>query len=122
MKYGLRLAVILWFLSVPSKCLASYDLAIGQTPPLDRKQTARLAVADIINRHPDRFLFGSDEVGPTDEEKYLKVYNLYAPLWKLLDKSAADKVLKLNYERIFNEGRRKVRAWEQANVPGARTR
>ena len=34
------------------------------------------AVADLINRHPDRFLFGSDEVAPTEQAKYLKVYDM----------------------------------------------
>jgi hypothetical protein len=28
------------------------------------------AVADVINRYPDRFLFGTDEVAPSDKEKY----------------------------------------------------
>ena len=33
------------------------------------------AAADlVINRHPDRFLFGTDEVAPSDQAKYLKVY------------------------------------------------
>lgn len=74
------------------------------------------AVADIINRYPDRFLFGTDEVAPPDQETYLRVYNQYAPLWKLLDREASEKVRKGNYERIFDDARRKVRAWEQAHV------
>ena len=40
----------------------------------------------MINRYPDRFLFGTDEVAPPNQEKYLRVYNQYEPLWKLLDK------------------------------------
>lgn len=74
------------------------------------------AVADVINRHPDRFLFGTDEVAPKDPETYLRVYNQYAPLWKLLDREASEKVRKGNYERIFDEARRRVRAWEQAHL------
>ena len=31
-------------------------------------------------------------------------------------KEASEKVRKGNYERLFDEGRRRVRAWEQANV------
>ena len=72
--------------------------------------------ASLINRHPDRFLFGTDEVAPPDQEKYLKVYNQYEPLWKLLTPEASEKVRKGNYERIFDEARRKVRSWEAANV------
>jgi hypothetical protein len=74
------------------------------------------SVADVINRHPDRFLFGTDEVAPPSEEMYMRVYNQYAPLWKALDKDASEKVRKGNYQRIFDEGRHRVRAWEQAHV------
>ena len=74
------------------------------------------AVANVINRHPDRFLFGTDEVAPQNQEKYLKVYNQYAPLWSSLDKESSKKVRLGNYTRIFDEARRKVRAWERANL------
>ncbi len=70
--------------------------------------------ADLINRYPDRFLFGTDEVAPQNQEQYLKVYFQYQPLWKLLDEKTREKVLKGNYERIFDGSRRKVRAWETA--------
>jgi predicted TIM-barrel fold metal-dependent hydrolase len=73
------------------------------------------AVADIINRYPDRFLFGTDEVAPSDQEQYLRVYRQYGPLWKLLSKDASEKVRKANYERIFDEARKRVRAWESAH-------
>jgi hypothetical protein len=74
------------------------------------------AAADLINRHPDRFLFGTDEVAPTDQAKYLKVYDIYAPLFAKLTPDASAKVRKSNYERLFDEARRRVRAWEKANV------
>lgn len=73
-------------------------------------------VAHIINHYPDRFLFGTDEVAPPDQTTYLRVYNQYAPLWHLLDEGASEKVRKGNYERLFDEARRKVRAWEQTHV------
>jgi amidohydrolase family protein len=72
--------------------------------------------AAVVNRNPDRFLFGTDEVAPPNQEKYLKVYNQYEPFWKLLTPEASEKVRKGNYERIFDEARRKVRSWEAANV------
>jgi len=72
--------------------------------------------AAIINRYPDRFLFGTDEVAPADAEKYLKVFNQYEPLWRLLSPAASGKVRKDNYVRVFDEARRKVRAWEQSNL------
>ena len=71
--------------------------------------------ADMINRYPDRFLFGSDEVASPNQEKYLQVYYQYEPLWNALSPEASAKVRKGNYERIFDEGRRKVRAWEAAH-------
>ena len=74
------------------------------------------AVADVINRFPDRFLFGTDEVAPSNQEKYLQVYEQYGPLWKLLNKETSEKVRKGNYERIFDEARQRVRAWELANA------
>ncbi len=74
------------------------------------------AMADLINRFPDRVLFGTDEVAPSGQEGYLKVYNLYAPLLEKLTPEAKEKLLKGNYERLFDEARRRVRAWEKANV------
>lgn len=73
--------------------------------------------ADLFNRYPDRFLFGTDEVAPTNQEQYLKIYSLYDPLWKLLTPETSAKVRKGNYERLFDDARRKVRTWERANVP-----
>jgi hypothetical protein len=74
------------------------------------------AAVEIINRYPDRFLFGTDEVAPANQANYLRVYNQYGPLWGLLDKEASEKLRKGNYERIFDEARRRVRAWEKAHV------
>jgi Amidohydrolase len=72
--------------------------------------------ADLINRHPDRFLFGTDEVAPSDQPGYLKVFTLYGPLWNLLTPEASEKVRMGNYERLFDEAGRRVRAWEQTNL------
>jgi len=74
------------------------------------------AVADLINRYPDRFVFGTDEVAPATQSAYLKVYTQYAPLFAQLSPEASEKLRKRNYERLFDEARRKVRAWERANV------
>lgn len=72
--------------------------------------------ADMVNRYPDRFLFGTDEVAPANQEKYLRVYYQYEPFWKLLSAEASEKVRKGNYERIFDQARQKVRGWEAAHV------
>jgi hypothetical protein len=70
----------------------------------------------IIERYPDRILFGTDEVAPTSLEQYLAVYETYAPLWAALSPSARQQVTRGNYERLFDAARQKVRAWERANV------
>jgi predicted TIM-barrel fold metal-dependent hydrolase len=74
------------------------------------------ATADLINKYPDRFLFGTDEVAPASQETYLKVYYMYAPLFAKLTPQAKEKLLKGNYKRLFDAARIKVRAWEKANV------
>ena len=70
----------------------------------------------MLNRYPDRFLFGTDTVAPASPEAYYAVFDMWAPVWRLLTPDASPKVRKGNYERIFNEGRRRVREWERANV------
>jgi hypothetical protein len=71
--------------------------------------------ADVINRYPDRILFGTDSVAPKDQAQYVKTYHLYDPLWPLLNQDASLKVRKGNYQRIFDEARRRVRAWERGH-------
>ena len=73
------------------------------------------ALADLVNRYPTRFLFGTDEVAPKDVKSYLKVFDQYSPLWQLLSPEASANVRMKNYERIFDAARIRTRAWEQAN-------
>jgi hypothetical protein len=74
------------------------------------------ATAELISRHPTRFLFGTDEVAPSSQAGYLKVYELYEPLFARLTPSVSEQVRKANYLRLFDEARRRVRAWERANI------
>jgi hypothetical protein len=73
-------------------------------------------VVTTLNKYPDRFLFGSDTVAPAGPGPYFAVFDMWAPVWRQLTPEASLKVRKGNYERIFDEGRRRVRAWEKANV------
>jgi hypothetical protein len=73
-------------------------------------------VAAMLNSHPDRFLFGTDNVAPADQATQLRVYHLWDPIWAQLTPEASLKVRKGNYERIFDAARARVRAWEKANV------
>jgi len=112
-----QLGIIERALNNPSLKNLYFDISWDETAKyLVAKPETLAAVAGLINRFPDRFLFGTDEVGPTDQAKYLKVYDLYAPLFAKLTPQASEKVRKGNYERIFNEARRRVRAWEKANI------
>jgi hypothetical protein len=79
---------------------------------------ATTLTASLINRYPDRFLFGTDEVAPPDQSKYVRVFNQYEPLWKLLTPDASRKVRLENYQRLFDAARVKVRAWEKAHPGG----
>ena len=83
--------------------------AIASPDSIDR-------VAGVLNRYPDRFLFGTDTVAPASPAPYYAVFDLWAPIWKRLTPEASQKVRKGNYERLFDEGRRRVRAWEKASV------
>ena len=69
--------------------------------------------ADVINRFPDRFLFGTDVVAPSSVDAMVAVYDAYAPLWAALTPEARLKVRRGNYERLFDEARTRVRAWEK---------
>ena len=63
--------------------------------------------ADLINRYPDRFLFGTDEVAPSDQAKYFAgLRHVDAPLFAKLTPEASQKLRKGNYERLFDEARR----------------
>ena len=74
------------------------------------------ATAGLINRYPDRFLFGTDEVAPADQEHYLTIYSTYAPLLARLTPEASEKFRKKNFERLFDEARQRVRAWERVHT------
>jgi len=79
-------------------------------------QEAVKRTADLLNRYPDRILFGTDTVAPADAKPYYAVFEMWKPVFDLLTPEAKDKILKGNYERIFDQGRKNVRAWEQAHA------
>jgi hypothetical protein len=87
--------------------VAKYAVATPDT-------TAR--VAATLNKYPDRFLFGTDTVAPASAASYFAVFDQWAPIWRLLTPDASLAVRKGNYTRLFDEARRRVRAWERANV------
>jgi len=72
--------------------------------------------AVLMRRHPDRFLFGTDAAAAPNQAAYLKTYGVYEPLWNILDRGTSRKVRLENFERIFDNSRRKVRAWESLHL------
>jgi hypothetical protein len=113
--YAARLGEIL---DDPALANVSFDISWNETAKWIVASPESVKVtADLINRHPTRFLYGSDEVAPKDQAQLLSVYDLYAPLWQALRPEVREQVLHGNYERIFDAARKKVRAWEKANAP-----
>lgn len=78
-------------------------------------------VAALIAKHPTRFLFGTDEVAPGNQDDYLRVFRQYKPLWDALPPNVIELVRKGNYERLFDQARINVRTWEHRH-PRARSR
>jgi predicted TIM-barrel fold metal-dependent hydrolase len=104
-------------LSDPKMRNVHFDISWDEVAKYLVANDQTLAVsAALINKYPDRFLFGSDVVAPKSAEQYFAVYEMYRPLWARLTPEAREKVLKGNYERLFDAARSKVRAWEAANV------
>jgi hypothetical protein len=72
--------------------------------------------AAMLNKYPDRFLFGTDNVAPPDQAAQLRVYDMWNPIWAQLTPEASRMVRLGNHERLFDAARKNVRAWEAANV------
>jgi predicted TIM-barrel fold metal-dependent hydrolase len=70
----------------------------------------------VLNRFPDRVLFGTDIVAPAGPEPYFAIFDMWTPVWRRLTPEASLKVRKTNFERIFDEGRRRVREWERMHL------
>jgi hypothetical protein len=74
------------------------------------------AVAGIMNRYPDRILFGTDNVAPPDQATQLRVFHLWDGIFAQLTPEASHAIRFGNYERLFDTARARVRAWERENV------
>jgi hypothetical protein len=95
----------------------NFDLSWAETAKYVVATPATVkVVANLIEKHPDRFLFGTDEVAPKNPSDYQRVFRQYQPLWEQLPPEVLERVRKGNYERIFDEARRRVRSWEQLHA------
>ncbi len=114
---GQHIAFLTEILEDPALSNVYFDISwdeVAKYVVKDDKTVA--ATAALINKYPDRFLFGTDVVAPKDPAQYFAVYQMYQPLWAALTPEARDKVLKANYLRLFDAARTRVRAWEAANL------
>jgi len=112
-----QLAMLDRALSDPALSHVYIDISWDETAKyITASPEAVAATAALINKYPDRFLFGTDVVAPTSLEAPLTVYMLYQPLWKALTPEASQKVRLGNYQRLFDAARVNVRAWEKANT------
>jgi len=113
-----HMEIVEGMLSDPALAHLSFDISwdeVAKYAVSSREVTAR--VATVLNRYPDRFLFGTDTVAPAGPPQYFSVYEMYEPVWKALTPETSRKVRLGNYERLFDEGRRRVRAWEKEDRP-----
>lgn len=67
----------------------------------------------LISDHPDRFLFGSDALAPVDRNTWNKTYASYNGLLMSLPDAVRSKLLHGNYQRLFVDARKRVRAYEK---------
>lgn len=70
----------------------------------------------LIEKHPARFLFGTDSVSPSSWEPYARTHEVYRPLWEQLDADVRAQVERRNYERVFDAAVPRVRAWERRQL------
>jgi hypothetical protein len=116
-------AALAGILDDPALSRVYFDLSWDEAAKFVVASTESVRItAELINAHPERFLFGSDEVAPTDAGRYFKVFEDYRPLWDALSPEASRKVRLENYERLFDRARVQVRAWERRNLRAAGTK
>ena len=112
-----QLQIIDALLADPAFSHVSFDISWDEVAKYAIASPEAIArVVALLNKYPDRFLFGTDTVAPAGPAPYFAVFDLWAPVWRQLTADVSLKVRKGNYERIFDEGRRRVRAWESANA------
>jgi hypothetical protein len=112
-----HLGIVAGILDDPAFAHVSFDISWDEVAKyLEQSAQAADRSAQVVNAHPDRFLFGTDEVAPSDPEKYFGVFHQFEPLWQRLGDEAIRKVRRENYERLFDQARRRVRAWEKEHA------
>ena len=104
-------------LSEPGLSHATMDISWDQTAKYVVSAPEVLEnTVNLLEQFPDRFLFGTDAVATPDQASYRKCFTDYQPLWDALTPETSRKLRLTNYERMFDQSRRNLRAWEKADV------
>jgi hypothetical protein len=112
-----HIGVIETILSDPAFNHVSFDISWDEVAKYIVASPASIkTVATVMNRYPDRFLFGTDNVAPQTPAAHFAVFEQYAPLWKALTPETSQKVRIGNYARLFDAARARVRAWEKSQA------
>jgi hypothetical protein len=116
-RHPTHLQILEGLLTDPALAHVAFDISWDEVAKYAVSSPEAVArVVSLFNRHPDRFLFGTDTVAPSGPAPYYAVFDLWAPVWKGLTPETSARIRTGNYERIFDEGRRRVRAWERAHL------
>jgi predicted TIM-barrel fold metal-dependent hydrolase len=111
-----HVAMLESLLSDPKYKNLYFDLSWDEVAKyLVASDTTIAVAAGLVNRYPDRFLFGTDVVAPADAQQYFRVFDIYRPFLARLTPQARAQLLRGNYERLFGAARQRVRAWETAH-------
>jgi hypothetical protein len=100
-------------LAEPSLAHVHFDISWDEVAKYAVASAETVArVAAMLDKYPTRFLFGTDTVAPGGPGPYYAVFDLWAPIWKQVAPETSRLVRMGNYERLFDEGRKRVREWE----------
>ena len=91
---------------------------LGRGREVHRRHARRRSqrAAELINRHPDRFLFGTDEVAPDRAGEVPEGLRPVRAALRAADARGEREGAQGQLRAALRRGRRKVRAWEKANV------
>ena len=112
-----QLEILAKLLSDPALSHLNFDISWDEVAKYAiRTPETQQATAALLERYPDRFLFGTDNVAPADQAAQLRVFHLWDPVFAKLTPNASLAVRRGNYERLFDNARLRVRAWEKKHV------
>ena len=99
----------------PALRQVSFDISWDEVAQYSASPESVARVVTILNRYADRFVSGTDTVATAGPEPYHAVFEVWEPVWRRLTPEASVKIRKSSSERLFDEGRRNVRAWERVH-------